>query len=164
MNNHGIWVLPLSKTDTLTKWGEISDMLEKAIKYEDGRYDVKDIRQMVIESEAQIWVAVKGTELYGVVVTHIAEYPKKTMLFVLCLAGKEFDLWDNVVEDNLIPYAKHYECSGIEFYGRKGWSKRAAHLGFVPLHYVYNLQIKDDENAKRTGHIYELYPANAGSE
>jgi len=153
-----IWIIPLASSDAIRKWDEIAAMLGPALLFEDGKYNIEDVQDLVVRDRAQVWVALRSSTMIGAAVTQVVDYPQKAMLLVLCLAGKHFHLWDNIVEDSFVPYAKHYGCDGIEFYGRKGWVRRASILGFVPVHYVYELAIKDDLNESCSGTIHELYP------
>ncbi len=152
-----VFILPLSSVDALRKWDDIVPLLDKAMEYEDGKYSVDDVRDFVADNKAQVWVAIQSSHVLGVAVTQVVDYPQKSMLLILCLAGKYFDLWDNIVRDHLVPYAIGYDCDGIEFYGRKGWIRRAAHLGFVPVHHVYELKIKDGDLPIYNDNVYPIF-------
>ncbi len=136
-----MFIVPLRPTDAIRKWDEIEPVLKPAMTFEDGKYDLDDVWQMIKDEKAHCWIAFDGETIYGAAITQIVDYPKKSMLLVLCLAGKDFHLWDNIVKDFFVPYAREARCAGIEFLGRKGWVKRAAKLGFKPVHYVYELSL-----------------------
>lgn len=155
-------ILPLSPFDALCKWNVIANLLDMALVYEEGKYNLDDIKRFIGEELAQTWVALIHNEITGVAITQIIEYPQKVMLLVLCLAGKDFHLWDNIVHEHFIPYAEHNGCHGIEFHGRKGWARRAKSLGFNLVQHVYELPIKDDGSG--TGNITQLFANNRSSD
>lgn len=134
-------IIPLSTDAAIAMWGEISPILDPAIRFCGGKYHLNDVLDDIRAGTAQVWMVKDGVTITGISVTHVVDYARKTMLLVLCLAGKDFSLWDNIVKDHFIPYAKRHNCAGIEFLGRNGWIKRAAKLGFTPIHTVFQLDI-----------------------
>ena len=143
-----IKVLPVDQASKY--WTIIARTLAPAMLFEDGKYTLDDVRDFVERGTAQVWIALDDGLIYGAAITQIADYPQKSMLLVLCLAGKDFKLWDNIVIDYFAPYARSANCQGIEFLGRKGWVKRAARLGFKPVHIVYEMAVKDENLERRS--------------
>jgi len=154
-------IFQINRAKALGMWVLLSSILSAAMEYEDGKYTLDDVKGMVADDDAQVWVAIKDSTIYGVAITQIIDYPQKSMVLVLCLAGKRFDLWDNIVNDCFVPFAKYMDCSGIEFYGRKGWERRAARLGFKTVQRVYELAVKDDSDARLDGHVCHYCTADA---
>ena len=137
-------IIPIHPHKAYYWWESIEKILLPAIKYAAGKYTIEDVKNDVMQNKSQVWIAYDG-EIMGAAITQVANYPQKDMLIVICLAGKSFELWDNKLVEELVLYAKRIKCKGIEFLGRSGWVKMAAHLGFKPIHYLYELAIKDEE-------------------
>ena len=155
-----MWTIPLLKDEALNNWRDISHVLMPAMRFSGGKYNIDDCHEMVESGVAQVWVAMEDAHIIGAMITQIVDYPQKSMLVILCLAGKRFDLWDNIVDEFLIPYARKSHCAGIEFLGRKGWERRAKGLGFHPVHILYERNIKEDSNyATRTRPIHDRKPS-----
>lgn len=148
-------ISPIPRQMAIDEWPVLEYWLRPAIRHASGRYDLDDLFSMIQDDEAQVWVAVDGAKINGVLVTQIIDYPKKSTLFIVCMAGKNFHLWDNVVHDYLIPFAIQNECQAIEFFGRKGWERRAKRLGFETVYRTYELAIKDDCDARVDGTIQQ---------
>ena len=129
--------------DAMARWRDIEKVLAPAMRFSQGKYQLTDIYEDVRSNYAQAWIAESSAQIHGVAITQIVRYPRKVMLFITMLAGKDFCLWDNIVNDCLIPYAKQHGCDGIEFLGRPGWDRRAKPLGFNPALTVFELNLKD---------------------
>lgn len=103
-------------------WKDVAPMIERALAYFDDRVGIDDIYQSLKAKNNQLWLVFRGGEILTAVITEIAIYPKKKVLTIAYLAGRDFKSWQyglSVLKD----FAKSHGCSCIEIRGRRGWEK-----------------------------------------
>ena len=107
-------------------WPVIEGWVEDAMQYTD-LLIAEDVLEAIKDSRMQCLVV--GDPIVGVVVTEIAEYPRKKVLRVVALGGNQFDLWVGEMNDVLCKWAAEIGAK-LESTGRKGWERRLAPLGW----------------------------------
>lgn len=70
-----------------TVWNEVSLLIEKALKYSDGKYKIQDIYKSLKNRDMQLWVAFNDSGLIACAVTNIVNFPQKKIMFLLFIAG-----------------------------------------------------------------------------
>lgn len=107
-------------------WAVLEPFVTQALdEHSGGRYLAADVYYSLTEQQRQIWVAMDGTEILGVVVTEIINYPQLKAAVVFALAGKRFADWFehvSIIEE----WARSQGCAVIEMSGRRGWARRLA--------------------------------------
>jgi hypothetical protein len=71
-----------------------------------------------------------GEPICAVVVTEIADYPRKKVLRVVALGGEHFSEWVEEINRLLGEWAANIGAK-LESSGRDGWVKRLAPLGWT---------------------------------
>ena len=85
---------------------------------------VEDVRVAAKFGDMQLWIAFDAeNKIIGCGVTAISEYPSRRLLTVLFIAGSNFRSWRNEMIEILSRWGRDNQCSGLEAYGRNGWSK-----------------------------------------
>ena len=130
------------KKDYLPCFHAIHDYLVKTAKYTHGRFNAEDIKQNLLNTEKQLWVAYKGVQIYGFVVTEIVEYPQMRTLMMHFTGGIHLKKWKNDMLKTLQKFAKEFNCNVIESYGRKGWGKVFEQDGYKPRFIYYELPLE----------------------
>ena len=130
------------KKDYLPCFYAIHDYLVKTAKYTYGRFNAEDIKQNLLNTEKQLWVAYKGVQIYGFVVTEIVEYPQMRTLMMHFTGGIHLNKWKNNMLKTLQKFAKEFNCDVIESYGRKGWGKVFEQDGYKPRFIYYELPLE----------------------
>ena len=105
-------------------WGVVEGILAPAVILTNGRYMVEDVRVAAKFGDMQLWIAFDSeNKIIGCGVTAISEYPSRRLLTVLFIAGSNFRSWRNEMIEILSRWGRDNQCSGLEAYGRNGWSK-----------------------------------------
>jgi hypothetical protein len=119
---------------------QLSHQLQKSEFWTNGRASVDDIIRFLYDGQMQLWLAhIDGQQVLGYVITEIKEYPRCKMLVMQYCAGDIGSLEDvgDLVFETLERYAKDTGCSGIEFFGRPGWTPHAKKHGCTVQTVVY---------------------------
>lgn len=118
-------------------WSNSVALLDKAIAFSDGKETLENIKRQVERRDMQFWVVVDFSkppfEILAAFVTRIECHPKKKVLSIPYLGGKEAERWlDNIaiIED----FARSNGCESVEVIGRRGWIKKLP--DYEPIHTV----------------------------
>ena len=103
------------------EWDRCKPWLEKAMKYQD-TYTIDDIKDKIRNGIALLWPGKKSA-----MVTEIIPFPQMLSMNILVFAGnfKEFEEMFKHIET----YAREAGIKRLYGGGRKGWIKKAKHLG-----------------------------------
>ena len=103
------------------EWDRCKPWLEKAMKYQD-TYTIDDIKDKIRNGIALLWPGKKSA-----MVTEIIPFPQMLSMNILVFAGnfKEFEEMFKHIET----YAKKAGIKRLYGGGRKGWIRKAKHLG-----------------------------------
>lgn len=104
-------------------------MIETALVYADGKYNLDSIYKAIAERDKQLWVATYDNDLIAVCVTEITIYPCKKVLTVFASAGIRMDAWLDFLQP-IMDWGKSQGCEAAEIYGRKGWERILAKYGY----------------------------------
>ncbi len=122
-------------------WFDVAPLLEKAVAYSDGKYHLDDVYAALINRDMQLWVAYDDTGLKVCCVTQILSFPRKRVMLLVFVAGKDSDDWLHLIE-KLKEFAKEHQCHTVEFYGRPGWEKTTKDIGFKKIHTIFKLDVE----------------------
>jgi hypothetical protein len=121
--------------DVLSVWDRIAPLLEKAIHYSDGKYNLEKIKEGVLARILQVWVAERTNTITTCMVTEIKNYPTDTRLTVVFYAGESVKEYMHFKEV-LYQWAREHGCSSVELYGRPGWERVLKEDNFEKIHTV----------------------------
>lgn len=103
-------------------WNEVEPILETAIPYCDGKYEISDIKNFIKSLEMQLWCGFDNTGLIAACVTQVIIYPRCKRLLISFMAGKRLD--EMIEEQPILEFGKQMGCDKAEICGRKGWVRR----------------------------------------
>jgi hypothetical protein len=132
-NTHPAWMLSLSSAEGVNYygihsehldwvWDDVSPMIEKSLRYFDDRVGIDDVYMSLKARDSQLWVVAKAGEIVAAVVTSIQAYPKKKILSITYVGGRDFKSWASGIEI-LKQFAKEHGCCAIEINARPGWAR-----------------------------------------
>ena len=121
----------------------IESYLESAAEYTYGRFKAQDIKDRLLISDQQLWIAFEDETIYGFVVTEILTYPQIKTLVMHFTSGKELPKWKDDMLKELKSFAKDFNCSIIESYGRRGWAKVFKNDGYKEQFTFYELPVEN---------------------
>lgn len=126
-------------------WPKIEGFLKGAADYTYGRFEVSDIKQSLLTTEQQLWVAYddETEEAFGAVVTQILTYPRMKSLVMHFTGGIELPKWKAPMLALLQEFSRNNGCSVIESYGRDGWEKVFKDDGFKKRFMFYELPVEN---------------------
>jgi hypothetical protein len=125
-------------------WGDVSNMLNKAIATSGGKYHIDDIYQHLTEGHYNLWLLIdekKEEKVIAAITTRIIQYPSKKAMAMDWIGGTRMMEWLPIAMEKLISFAKDCKCSHLEGYGRKAWSKVLKKYNWEPEYIAYRMEI-----------------------
>ena len=104
-------------------WDDVSPLIEKALRHAEGELIPDDIKKHLDSANLRLWVALKDKDVIAAMVTEIIQYPRKKIVRVITLAGKDMSLWYDFLP-MLEGYAIRHGCSSLEAWSRKGMARK----------------------------------------
>ena len=104
-------------------WDDVSPLIEKALLHAEGELIPDDIKKHLDTSELRLWVALENKDVIASMVTEIVQYPRKKIVRVITLAGKDMSMWYDFLP-MLEGYAIRNGCSSLEAWTRKGMTRK----------------------------------------
>jgi len=104
-------------------WGDVVPLIEKALLHAEGELMPEDIKKHLDSADLRLWVALKDKDVIASMVTEIIQYPRKKIVRVITLAGKDMSLWYDFLP-MLEGYAIRNGCSSLEAWTRKGMTRK----------------------------------------
>lgn len=111
-------------------WGVVEPWIQSALDTCGNLMSTNDMLECIINRDCQLWVVYIDDILVAAITTSIIQHPQKKVLTVGAIGGKYMERWVAHLDQLLMAYAKHHECDVIDSYGRRGWSKQLADLGW----------------------------------
>lgn len=139
-------IYPILSHDAPAIWPEVSDYVTRALRLTLGQINADTVLEKIKTQDMQLWVIAESAIL-GAMVTEILIYPNRKILRVVTLGGEGWDNWGSEIVETLDSYAKYVGATGIEFVGRKGWSKKLAQHGYSTRCAYFQ---KELENVRKT--------------
>jgi len=104
-------------------WGDVVPLIEKALLHAEGELMPEDIKKHLDSADLRLWVALKDKDVIASMVTEIIQYPRKKIVRIITLAGKDMSLWYDFLP-MLEGYAIRHGCSSLEAWTRKGMTRK----------------------------------------
>ena len=104
-------------------WDDVSPLIEKALRHAEGELIPDDIKKHLDSANLRLWVALKDKDVIAAMVTEIIQYPRKKIVRVITLAGKDMSMWYKFLP-MLEGYAIRNGCSSLEAWSRKGMARK----------------------------------------
>jgi len=134
--------VPRQATDIV--WGDVSNMLNKAIETSNGKYHIDDIYRHISEGYYNLWLIIdnmKDEKVIAAITTRLIEYPNRRALAMDWIGGTRMNEWLPIAMKRLSNFAKDCECSHLEGYGRKAWIKVLKKYNWKPEYIAYRMEI-----------------------
>ena len=116
-------VFLLEAEDIDLVWGDVAPLIEKALQHAEGELVPDDIKKQLDKGDLRLWVALEGKETIAAMVTEVIQYPRKKIVRVITLAGKNMDMWYDFLP-MIEGYAIRNGCSSLEAWSRKGMARK----------------------------------------
>lgn len=123
-----VTIVPVEYIDRF--WDEVCPILEPAVEFTSGRFNVSDVYDGLHRGQYHLWVAFDGNaKIVGSVVTEVVNYPQKRCLNLHFIGGVSLKSWIAPMNEMLSKWAKDQSCELIEGHGRIGWSRFVKRYG-----------------------------------
>lgn len=129
---------------TLTVWPQVAEMLDKAAKTTDGRFDKLSILDELMERTIELWIVYEDKEPVAALTTRVVPYKGFKTLSIDWVGGHKMSGWLDNVMDTLKSYAKDQGCSRLEGRGRAGWKRVLGRYGWKPDYVAYELELDNE--------------------
>jgi hypothetical protein len=116
-------------------WPLVKDKIQAAL---DRNFNPKDhwhVKEQCKLGLEQLWVIVDDKDnIHGVCVSSIVKQPNYNVGIVNMATGHDLPLWVDQIKEFEKWASKNYEIKKIEIFGRPGWKRMLAPLGFTFSH------------------------------
>ena len=113
----------LDPPDVDSLWGHIEPLISKSLKHAEGELIPDDLIPHLDDGKLRVWIAVEDGEIIAAMVTEIIHYPRKKIVRVITLSGKDMNSWYQFLP-MLEGYAISNGCSSLEAWTRKGMARK----------------------------------------
>ena len=113
----------LEAEDVDMVWDETYPFIKKALRHAEGELKPEDIKKHLDSGDLRLWVALKDKDVIASMVTEIIQYPRKRIVRVITLAGKDMNLWYDFLP-MVEGYAIRNGCSSLEAWTRRGMTRK----------------------------------------
>jgi len=122
-------------------WHEAAPLIRLAQKRIERNAGMADIYNDLIDGRSMLWTIRFEDKLQAVIVTEIAQHPRRRVWRVLMIGGSGMSDW---LDDGIAAMKKAAQiagCSAIEADGRLGWAKIVPQRGFKEISRAYEMEI-----------------------
>lgn len=104
-------------------WDEASPLIEKALAYASGRFDINDVLEALLEGRLALVATFDEGKMIGAMTFEIVTYPRKRSLRIVFLGGERYLEWMVDATNFLEDWARRVGATLLEIEGRPGWEK-----------------------------------------
>jgi hypothetical protein len=122
-------------------WPDAEPLLAPAIATADGKFTSVDIYNRLLTGELLLWIAAEDMAPVAAVTTRIIRYPGCNGMAMDWIGGSRMREWLPLAQKTLMRYAKQNDCTHLEGYGRKGWSRWLRRFGWKPDYIAYRMDL-----------------------
>jgi|TARA_R110000796_G_scaffold115798_1_gene227943 hypothetical protein len=132
-----------------TVWADVEPLLAGGADRTKGRWDIGNIYNSLISGEQQLWVTFnQDKDITNALTTELIEYPNKLSLAIQFAGGMK-DQTSAFILDHMLTklesYARDCGCHCLEFWGRKGFSRKLKQAGYEESLVFYEKDINYDQ-------------------
>lgn len=99
----------------------VTDLLERGIEADEGRIDIRDVAQSLVNGKSQLWLAWDGEKAMAMVITSIVPYPTFKALSIDVCVGDNRKQWIHHIE-KIEAWGRKNGCTKVEvLFARPGW-------------------------------------------
>ena len=126
LGSSSVKVVLVSDEDIDFIWEECEPLIDSALKHSEGELISSDVYDQLINGAMQLWVAMEYGETIAAMITQVISYPRKSVLRVITLGGKDgsgLDKWYMFL-DMIEGFALKTGCTALEAWTRKGMVRK----------------------------------------
>jgi len=124
-------ILQVQPHDVDRFWNDCAPLLQKALDKGRGESSLMGLRQNLLNGQTQLWIVFEEEQkVIACGISTIIQYELKRVFRGLYLGGEKVEKWMKEMDSECEKYALLWGCKDIEWFGRKGWMKKTAPLGY----------------------------------
>jgi hypothetical protein len=106
-------------------WPLVDKYVADALVFTRGAWLPEDVCDACEKGNMQLWLATRGDEVLAALVSEITDYPRRRIIGVPFIGGKEMRQWFRKALATIEAWSKEMGCSGLQGGARRGWAKLA---------------------------------------
>jgi hypothetical protein len=141
MLSQRLFIVPIRADHIDAVWHEAAPLIRLAQRRIERNAGMADIYNDLIDGRSMLWTIRFEDKLQAVIVTEIAQHPRRRVWRVLMIGGSGMSDW---LDDGIAAMKKAAQiagCSAIEADGRLGWAKIVPQRGFKEISRAYEMEI-----------------------
>ena len=134
-------VVPIRAEDIDAVWQEAAPLIRLSQKRIERNAGMADIYNDLISGRVMLWTIKSEDKLRAVVLTEIAQHPRRRVWRILHIGGSGMSEWLDHGIEAMKRAARIAGCEAIEADGRLGWAKIVPQRGFREVSRLYEMEI-----------------------
>lgn len=134
-------IVPICVEDIDAVWNEAAPLIRLAQKRIERNVGMADIYDDLTAGKAMLWTVRIEDKLRAVIITEVAQHPRRCAWRVLMIGGSGMSDWLDDGIEAMKRAARIAGCSVIEADARLGWAKIAPRVGFREISRTYEMEI-----------------------
>lgn len=118
-------ILPVAQEHVRRVFPLCERYVADALVFTHGAFEPSDICDACERGDMQLWLATRDDEVLAAVVSEITNYPRKRVVGVPFIGGKEMGAWFPLMLETIEAWSKEMGCVGMQGGARRGWAKLA---------------------------------------
>ena len=126
LGSSSVKVVLVTEDDIDFIWEECEPLIDSALKHSEGELTSSDVYEQLMNNSMQLWIAMEHGETIAAMITQVISYPRKRVLRVITLGGKDgsgLDRW-YIFLDMVEGFALKTGCTALEAWTRKGMVRK----------------------------------------
>ena len=126
-------------------WPHVAPLLDKAVSLSPELIKIQDVYEAALSGAYVIWVALdeENGEFAGVITTRIISYPRCKAMAMDFIGGTRMKEWLEMAHEAIEEHAKRNDCTRLEGYGRRAWSRFLEPHGWEQAYITYKKDLTD---------------------
>jgi len=139
---------PLPKDHAKAVWPSVAKVLKRSVATAEGKYEVDDLLDFILNDELVLWVVLDTTndEVVAAITTRLIEYPQGNAMAMDWIGGTRMKEWLPIAHKTLEQHAKDHNCKYLEGYGRKAWGRWLGKYGWNPDYIAWKMDLEAVEH------------------
>lgn len=118
-------ILPVPAERVRRVFPLVEKYVADALVFTHGAFEPSDICDACERESMQLWIATRGDEVLAAVVSEVTNYPRKRIVGVPFIGGKDMGDWFPQMLETIEAWSKEMGCVGMQGGARRGWARLA---------------------------------------
>jgi hypothetical protein len=136
-----LFVVPVRADEIDAVWPQAAPLVRLAQKRIERNVGMADVYDDLTAERTMLWLVRTEDKLRAVIITEIAQHPRRRVWRVLMIGGYGMSEWLDEGIKAMKRAATIAGCSAIEADGRLGWARVVPQRGFKEISRAYEMEI-----------------------